>query len=92
MTLVSRKSFLTGEEHTMEIPVDLEKLHKWRMGLVPGVVQVAFPELDSGQREFLMTGITPDEWDTFVAPPCETCGKLKIDHRDDALAHPWMEP
>lgn len=27
------------------------------------MIQDAFPFLDAGEREFLMSGITPDEWD-----------------------------
>ena len=34
------------------------------------LVQDAFPDLDADAREFLMTGITPEEWaETF--PPDE---------------------
>ena len=29
------------------------------------LIQNAFPYLDSGQREMLITGITPDMWDIY---------------------------
>ena len=30
-----------------------------------GLIQDAFPFLSPGEREFLMTGITPEEWDSI---------------------------
>lgn len=32
----------------------------------PVLIQDAFPELDNNQREFIKTGITPEEWDKFI--------------------------
>ena len=36
------------------------------IGLVGALIQDAMPHLDPDQREFLMTGITPAEWDSVV--------------------------
>lgn len=33
----------------------------WQLGGL--LIQYAFPEFTSAEREFLMTGITPKEWD-----------------------------
>jgi hypothetical protein len=30
------------------------------------LIQVAFPHLDADQREFLKSGITPQEWDQHL--------------------------
>lgn len=65
MTLVTNVSIMTGKSHSMEIDVDFDKLQAWRMGLLQGSVQDVFPELSPVEREFLLTGITPEEWETL---------------------------
>jgi hypothetical protein len=48
----------------MEIPLSVLEFSKreilWQTGML---IQDAFPMLDAGQREFIKTGITPEEWD-----------------------------
>lgn len=44
----------------MNIPVTEEQLDDWVTNGIP--IQDAMPELTDDQREFIMTGITPDEW------------------------------
>ena len=66
--LITRISPFSGKEHTKEIPITEEQYagitkgnFKWS---VPGkLIQDAFPNLTPGQREFIMTGITEEEWD-----------------------------
>lgn len=60
--LIKRVSDLTGVSHIMDIPVDEAKLTTWFQKPY-GLVQDVFPELTADQREFLLTGITPEEWD-----------------------------
>lgn len=61
MLEVTRKSILSGKMHSMELDITQEQLENWEQ--VSGdLVQVAFPNLSSSEREFLMTGITPTEW------------------------------
>ena len=38
------------------------KIRRWKEG---GLIQDVFPELDSSQREALITGICDDCWDTM---------------------------
>jgi len=40
---------------------------KWNAG---ALIQDAFPMLDAGEREFLMTGITPDQFDNMKEELC----------------------
>ena len=61
--LITRKSSFTGKEHTLEIPVTQEQLDSWRAG---EVIQRVMPNLTPDQREFLMTGVTAEEWDTHM--------------------------
>lgn len=58
--LIKRESMLSGIIHEMDLPVTNEQLAQWLNG---SLIQNVMPHLTSGQREFLMTGITPDEWD-----------------------------
>lgn len=75
MIEVYRKDPFSGQINSMLLPVTQEQLDmlvetkifgmsKWD---VPGVlIQNAFPDLNADQREFLMTGITPEVWnETF---------------------------
>lgn len=66
---ISRKSPFTGETHTMDIPLTQEEYDagaakSWSLN--PGVgtqhIQDCFPQLNADHREFLATGITPQEW------------------------------
>lgn len=56
-----KRSPFTGVWHGAVLPVTREQLSAWRSG--GQLIQDAMPELDAGAREFLMTGITPAEWD-----------------------------
>lgn len=58
--LITRKSLISGIERTLEIPVTQEELDNWEGGML---AQEAFPNLTADQREFIMTGITPEEWE-----------------------------
>ena len=55
---VTRISMLTGKVSTLELDVTLDQLARHQAG---GLAQNVFPNLDDGEREFLITGITPDE-------------------------------
>ena len=57
---ITKTSALSGIEHTMDIPCTKQQLGRYYTGI--NLVQDVFPELNSEQREFLITGITPDEW------------------------------
>ena len=64
---IERKSTLTGIIHVREIEVEPNKLHAWLSGKLGGFIQDVFPELSADDREFLLTGITPGEWDEAFA-------------------------
>lgn len=58
---VKKISDITGIEHEMEIPVTQEQLNEYYNS--NACIQDVFPQLNADQREFLMSGITPEEWD-----------------------------
>ena len=64
--LVTKRSGLTGVEHTVEVPVTQEQLDHWYAS--GQHIQVALPHLGVNDREFLMTGTTAEEWDHLVPP------------------------
>ena len=58
---ITKKSKLTGKENTMVINVTPEQLSAWTNGVL---IQDAMPNLTPDEREFLMTGSTPEEWES----------------------------
>lgn len=59
--LFEKRSSLTGQMNTMELPITLQQVQDWQNS--GQHVQDAFPRLSVDQREFLLTGSTPEEWD-----------------------------
>ena len=65
MIQVTRQSVLTRQMNTMELPISQEHLDIYdTVGDI--LVQDAFPNLDKEQREFLISGITPQEWNKYI--------------------------
>ena len=58
--LIERTSMISGKTNSMELPITNAQLDRWTGG---ELIQDVFPDLSVDQREFLMTGITPEEWD-----------------------------
>ena len=58
--LITRISALTGKEHTLDVPCTQEQLDAYNTGIH---IQRAMPLVHPNYREFIMTGITPEEWD-----------------------------
>ena len=67
--LVTRKSMVSDKFHTFDLPVTQEQLDEYFNGDIRGrLIQDIFPDLDPDQREFILTGITPEEWDQTFPP------------------------
>jgi hypothetical protein len=60
---ITRNSFMSGKLHTMDIPVTPAELDAYYAGSAN--VQDCFPHLTAEQREFIKSGITPEEWATL---------------------------
>ena len=61
---VTRTSQLTGVTHTMDLDVTKEQLDRFEIRRQTGeYVQTIFNNLSASEREFILTGITPDEWE-----------------------------
>ena len=57
--IITRRNPFDGETYAWDIPVREEQLDAWKRG---ALIQDAMPNLSPDQREFIMTGITPDTW------------------------------
>jgi len=68
---VFKRSILSGEGHWRDIPADPGKIAQWLAGVVHEHIQNYFPELSAEDREFLLNGITPEEWETMLPPENE---------------------
>jgi len=65
MIQVTRQSVLTRKMNTMELPILQEHLDIYDK--IGGFnVQDIFPQLDAEQREFLINGVTPQEWNKYI--------------------------
>ena len=62
--LIGACSQLSGKTHQMEIDVSEKQIALWREG---ALIQDVMPNLSPDEREFIMTGITPAEWDEAFA-------------------------
>lgn len=57
---IFRRCPIHGKIKSMEIDVTHEQIKAWKEG---ELIQDAMPHLSVDDREFVMTGITPDVWE-----------------------------
>lgn len=65
--LITRKSPFSGKTNTREISCTEEQMRQYLTG--QGLIQDIFPNLSADDREFIKTGITPEEWEATFNPP-----------------------
>lgn len=80
--LITRKSLISGIERTLDIPATQEMFNDWANG---ELLQDAFRGLTAGQREFIKTGITDEEWDGLFKEGEEL--KHELDESDRQTEH-----
>jgi hypothetical protein len=59
--LIMRISMLSGEVNEMDLDITPAQLEAYELFGV--LLQDAFPNLSPDEREFIKSGITPEEWD-----------------------------
>jgi hypothetical protein len=59
---VTKISMLTGKLHSLTVRMTEEQYNTWWKGRA--LIQNTLPDTTADEREFLMTGITSEEWDT----------------------------
>jgi hypothetical protein len=62
---IKRKSVISGIERTRNIPVNPDDYLSWQAGI--GNIQTMMPYLTDSDREFILSGITEEEWDDAFA-------------------------
>ena len=62
--LIKRRSPFSGKENERDIPVNDYQMKMWMKGTP---IQIAMPNVSADDREFILTGITAEEWDEMVA-------------------------
>lgn len=62
--IISRISTLTGKAHERDLDVTRQQIEDWENG---GLAQHVFAHLSAGEREFIISGSTPEEWAEYEA-------------------------
>lgn len=58
--LIKRRSPITGEWRSKDLPVSQQQIDRWQNG---ELIQNVMPYLSDDDREYIMTGLLPDEWE-----------------------------
>lgn len=58
------KTSVFGVERTKDLDITQEQYNAWQSGVY---AQDAFPHLCAGDREFIISGNTDEDWDTMFA-------------------------
>ena len=58
--IVERKSPLTNEVNKLDLNITEEQIQRWKNG---ELIQRAFPHLSADEREFLISGCMPGEYE-----------------------------
>lgn len=61
---ITRQSPISGITRTVTLDVTDDEVLKYMSGVS---IQDAFPNLSPDEREFILTGIAPEEWDAMFA-------------------------
>jgi len=61
--IITRQSIITGKHNKMELPVTAAQMFQW--SIQKKLIQNVMPHLSIIEREFLITGMTPEEQKIF---------------------------
>jgi len=62
---VHKQSCITGNHNSMVLPTRQGELEHWEESMA--LVQDVFPHFTPDQREFLISGCTPEEWNKLFS-------------------------
>ncbi len=77
---VAKFSLISGKLSEMELDITQEQYDAWRKGLL---IQDAMPNLTAAEREFLVSGMTPDEWAEFEIHAADTRARVDVKVRGE---------
>ena len=66
----------SGKIRTMDLNVTQEQIDKYAGGGY--LIQDIFPNLTPGEREFIKTGVTDEEWEEYLGPSPEEKGDKNV--------------
>lgn len=58
--LIEKTSNYSGITRILDLDVTADEFNAWQGG---ETIQSAMPRLNADEREFIMTGVTPEEWE-----------------------------
>ena len=61
--LIQKRNIFTGLTRVLDIPITKEQYDRWQGG---ELIQKAMPHLTADQREFMISGTLPHEWDEHM--------------------------
>jgi hypothetical protein len=65
--IITKKDPLSGQTNSIEIPITLKELNRVNDRFkTDELIQDIVPQLTESEREFLMTGITEETWNTQI--------------------------
>ena len=62
--IIRRANIFTGRVRELELDVTQEQIERWQNG---ELIQNAMPHLSIDEREFLISGMLPEEWDAYIS-------------------------
>ena len=81
--LIFKTSPITGKTVSREIDVERHDLERWEAGGI--LIQDAFPHLSADDREFILSGVTPEEWDEHFSDEDDYPDQDHYDELDEAV-------
>lgn len=78
--IIKKKCIITGKINELDLPVTQTQINNWRSGML---IQDAMPNLNTFQREFIMTGITNDTWKKHLNETKEIVNEILNPERND---------
>ena len=74
---IERTNPMTGKSHEMDLPITQEQLDAQQNG-AQYLIRAVMPDLTPDQREFLITGHLPDDWDQISSEEQEQSCALQV--------------
>lgn len=61
--IVTKRSPWTGKDNTLDLPITNGQWERWQGG---ELIQNVMPHLSDDEREFLISGSYPGEWEQYM--------------------------
>lgn len=62
--IVRKRNIFTGKVRELDLDVTQEQIARWTEG---ELIQNVMPQLSTDEREFLVSGLLPSEWDELIS-------------------------